>query len=263
MVIGKLEVLELDRIERIDPARPPVRPILHPGKLPPLFLEGCPGRRHQDEAIERPLPDRHVIDPTDLRHHPVGGKPRIGADIDQKADIGLRIDPRPRACLDQPRRLGGMEPIAALVAEGAVRRNALYDAERLDRQADRNLVAGAPVEAEGAITVRVCRQMFGKELRQDAPDPVGNSLRLFIADRAVIEDFGQIVRPRLGDRPEEQEEQRKSADDDQDENGEKPFPEDAPHACLPSAMFCSSRRMRRRQKSVAMPTDPSRKTPAR
>ena len=86
----------------------------------------------------------------------------------------------------------GVEPIRARVAERAVDGDARAAEQIRCRKPDRQLVAGLPHEPERVVAAGP-RQLVGEYTRKRLPDPVGESLFRFDADRSVFELLLEVV----------------------------------------------------------------------
>ena len=141
---------------------------------------------------------------------------------DQKADIGLRIDPRAGAGADELGRVVGIA--AGSCPDG---RSAQFGATRgitpsvLTEKPTGTGSPCVPEDTERAVAVPVARQIFGEELRQHPPDPVRQPLRFFVADRAVVKDLRQVIRRRLRHGAQQQEKRRRSRRHERNQHSEK------------------------------------------
>ena len=88
----QLQHPELDGIERIDAARPPLGILVHPVVFAALLLERAARGGNQQEAILHPLPPRELREAGDRVEELAGIEARIGGDGLQELHVGLRVD---------------------------------------------------------------------------------------------------------------------------------------------------------------------------
>src|SRR4030095_4644308 len=122
--VDLLENRHLDRIERIDASRTPIRPAIRPGESFLLLKKSLPSERNQYETIECLIEYRELGHFGNRVHDVLGRKARITRGLEKKTFVSQRIESmRWTTGIDDRNRVVGRTPDRGDVAKSAVERD--------------------------------------------------------------------------------------------------------------------------------------------